>query len=242
MFLQRREWQPTPVFLPGESHWWRSLVGYGPGGHKESDMTEQLTHISLSFPSSQLVSWSFVWLAAHRLSIKGTSLLLALRLAAGRPSWALSPARRRSAFTLTLPGDESVALSPGAPPLCCRSLQRACLRGVGTAPPAQPWAQPGDRRLFREAQTLESSQGTACLFSDWWLDEFVAWEDISFYFLISMFRKIVCIWACVYVFLKDVSYFYRQTQTVIVNPVRRRSSSRLSLVRKRENCSCLFLF
>ena len=24
----RRKWQPTPVFLPGESHGWRSLVGY----------------------------------------------------------------------------------------------------------------------------------------------------------------------------------------------------------------------
>ena len=30
--------QPTPVFLPGESHGQRSLVGYSPGGHKESDM------------------------------------------------------------------------------------------------------------------------------------------------------------------------------------------------------------
>ena len=26
----RRKWQPTPVFLPGESHWQRSLVGYNP--------------------------------------------------------------------------------------------------------------------------------------------------------------------------------------------------------------------
>ena len=26
----RRAWQPTPVFLPGESRGWRSLVGYGP--------------------------------------------------------------------------------------------------------------------------------------------------------------------------------------------------------------------
>ena len=34
------EWQPTPVFLPGESHGQRSLVGYSPKGHKESDTTE----------------------------------------------------------------------------------------------------------------------------------------------------------------------------------------------------------
>ena len=39
----RREWQPTPVFLPGEFHGQRSLVGYSPLGHKELDMTEQLT-------------------------------------------------------------------------------------------------------------------------------------------------------------------------------------------------------
>ena len=36
----RRAWQPTPVFLPGESHGQRSLVGYSPRGCKESDTTE----------------------------------------------------------------------------------------------------------------------------------------------------------------------------------------------------------
>ena len=30
----------TPVFCPGESHGQKSLVGYSPQGHKESDMTE----------------------------------------------------------------------------------------------------------------------------------------------------------------------------------------------------------
>ena len=39
----RREWQSTPVFLPGESHGQRSLAGYNPQGCKESDVTEQLT-------------------------------------------------------------------------------------------------------------------------------------------------------------------------------------------------------
>ena len=39
----RWEWQPTPVFLPGEFHGQRSLTGYSPWGHKESDTTEQLT-------------------------------------------------------------------------------------------------------------------------------------------------------------------------------------------------------
>ena len=36
----KREWQPTPVFLPGEFHGQRSMVGYSPWGHKESDWTE----------------------------------------------------------------------------------------------------------------------------------------------------------------------------------------------------------
>ena len=36
----RREWQPTLVFLPGKSHSWRSLAGYSPWGHQESDTTE----------------------------------------------------------------------------------------------------------------------------------------------------------------------------------------------------------
>ena len=35
----RRKWQPTPVFLPGESHGQRSLEGYSPWGHKELDTT-----------------------------------------------------------------------------------------------------------------------------------------------------------------------------------------------------------
>ena len=38
----RREWQPTPVFLPGEFHGQKSLMGYSPWGCKESDTTEPL--------------------------------------------------------------------------------------------------------------------------------------------------------------------------------------------------------
>ena len=39
----RRKWQPTPVFLPGESHGQRSLMGCSPWGHKELDTTERLS-------------------------------------------------------------------------------------------------------------------------------------------------------------------------------------------------------
>ena len=38
----RRQWHPTPVFLPGKSHGQRSLVGCNPWGHEESDTTERL--------------------------------------------------------------------------------------------------------------------------------------------------------------------------------------------------------
>ena len=40
----RRKWQPTPVFLPRASHGQRSLVGYSPWGHKDSDTTEATEH------------------------------------------------------------------------------------------------------------------------------------------------------------------------------------------------------
>ena len=34
------KWLPTPLFLPGESHGQKSLLGYSPGGRKELDTTE----------------------------------------------------------------------------------------------------------------------------------------------------------------------------------------------------------
>ena len=40
----RREWLPTPVFLPGEIHGQRSLAGYSPCSLRESDTTEQITY------------------------------------------------------------------------------------------------------------------------------------------------------------------------------------------------------
>ena len=46
IFPWRREWQPTPVFLPGESHGQRSLAGYSPWGCRESDMAERLNNNS----------------------------------------------------------------------------------------------------------------------------------------------------------------------------------------------------
>ena len=49
----RWKWQPNPVFLPGEFHRQKSLAGYSPRGHKESDMTEQLSLIYSVFSEGQ---------------------------------------------------------------------------------------------------------------------------------------------------------------------------------------------
>jgi len=46
---RRRQWQPTPILLPGKSHGWRSLVCCSPWGREELDKTERLHfHFSLS--------------------------------------------------------------------------------------------------------------------------------------------------------------------------------------------------
>ena len=46
---RRKQWQPTPVLLPGKSHGQRSLVGCRPWGREELNMTERLPfHFSLS--------------------------------------------------------------------------------------------------------------------------------------------------------------------------------------------------
>ena len=50
----RREWLPTPVFLPWEFHGQKSLAGYRPGGCKELDTTEQLM---LSFSELSWCLW-----------------------------------------------------------------------------------------------------------------------------------------------------------------------------------------
>ena len=50
----RRKWQPTPVFLLGKFHGWRSLVNYSPWDHKESDITEQIHWFTGSHLHSKL--------------------------------------------------------------------------------------------------------------------------------------------------------------------------------------------
>ena len=75
----RRAWQPTPVFLPGESHGQRSLVGYNPWGCTELDMTKCLSTIgwisihptpSATFTRLLLLLWDWT---SHPSSISGSS-------------------------------------------------------------------------------------------------------------------------------------------------------------------------
>ena len=54
----RRAWQPTLVFLLGEFHGQRSLEGYNPWGHKESDTTEWLTHTHTHIYTHTHILWS----------------------------------------------------------------------------------------------------------------------------------------------------------------------------------------
>ena len=62
----RRKWQPTLVSLPGKFHGQRSLVGYSPWGHQESDMTEHThTHTGLK--------WALNWrLDSYKKSSRDT--------------------------------------------------------------------------------------------------------------------------------------------------------------------------
>ena len=53
-----KKWQPTPVFLPGESHGQRSLVGYSPLDHKELDMIEYLT---IALNTKGKLIFNYIW-------------------------------------------------------------------------------------------------------------------------------------------------------------------------------------
>ena len=56
----RRQWQPTPVLLPGKSHGQRSLVDCSPWGCEESDTTERLHFLALEkemATHSSILAW-----------------------------------------------------------------------------------------------------------------------------------------------------------------------------------------
>ena len=69
----RRERQPLPVFLPGKCHGQKSLLGYNPWGHKESDTIERLT-LSLCYT----ILWSTVSLSSYMFKKLKMQLLFGL--------------------------------------------------------------------------------------------------------------------------------------------------------------------
>ena len=73
---RRRAWNPTPVFLPGESHGPRSLAGYSPWGGKELDTTEvtEYTHNYKKVRNDTIrVPWLLYKLSLPSFCIQGSS-------------------------------------------------------------------------------------------------------------------------------------------------------------------------
>ena len=70
----RRQWLPTPVYLPGESHGQRSLMGYSPWGCTELDMTQGKFNVD-SATDLWSLRFSLVKSAAGRWQWKSTFFL-----------------------------------------------------------------------------------------------------------------------------------------------------------------------
>ena len=49
LYHWRRKWQPTPMFLPGESYGWRSMAGHGPWDRRESGTTSVTKHAHMHY-------------------------------------------------------------------------------------------------------------------------------------------------------------------------------------------------
>ena len=61
----RRKWQPTPVFLPEKFHGQRSLAGYSPWGHKDSDTTECAHTLKTMVSTSEVLEKELLILFIH---------------------------------------------------------------------------------------------------------------------------------------------------------------------------------
>ena len=84
----RREWQPTPVFLPGESDGQRSLAGYSPWGRRESDTIKRVTHIhtfSVGFTDHCSTTSSSGWNSSWSKASTGSLTLTGFAFSAPLP-------------------------------------------------------------------------------------------------------------------------------------------------------------
>ena len=93
------KWQPIPVSLPGKFHGEESLVGYSPGGHKESDVTEWLC---TSRRHMIYLQWRYLQLS---LILSGLLVIEMLNSAGSRETWrkASASVSLRYSFTTTAP-------------------------------------------------------------------------------------------------------------------------------------------
>ena len=153
----RRKWQPTPVSLPGKSHGQKSLMGYNPWAHKESDTTERLsTHV-----------WSYAWNAWSWYVVEpGPDLTLDVCLQSsaplpwdsqqlGRGGCSLTvpwqPDEVRSARGLMTPSPKYLSMSPGPSP-------NSTLIFKSWAP--KPYWRPGNSWCSRDQQSQSSAGST----------------------------------------------------------------------------------
>ena len=66
-----RKWQSAPVLFPGEFHGQRSLADYCPWGHKESDMTEQLSTYNICYEIQDMgYTYKYIYLIWYRRGIR----------------------------------------------------------------------------------------------------------------------------------------------------------------------------
>ena len=123
----RGTWQPTPVFLPEQSHGQRSLGGYSPWSHKESGMTEatkqQLSacgHQSLSHSKAPEVDPPAHLLWDKRMEcfpkiILGDTCAMTYSVKMGRYTW-------RDFYILASPTRRSVIFVKGSYRSCSKDL------------------------------------------------------------------------------------------------------------------------
>ena len=108
LYHWRRKWQPTPVFLPGESHGQRSLAGHGPWSRRELDMTEVTEH---NWSKSLCLLWDLeiplcIWEKEEfpwRIKILSDGITWCKNLGAciARHYGSLSPQKRKGVLDLT---------------------------------------------------------------------------------------------------------------------------------------------
>ena len=123
----RRAWEPTPGFLPGESHGQRSLMGYSPWGHTESD-TIGTTDRAHTYPSDHHVGQkspeiSFLPLSSqHPPTLRGGCWRFACSPPSYKPNHTVCPL---------------LCLLPPSFPLTIMSVEKLLLRGL-------PWWLSGE--------------------------------------------------------------------------------------------------